>query len=145
MSNKTQLQTNNTELSSLIETIRGKVAGSGGSGSGASIETCTLSLDVFTDSAASGYFCTCWENNTFVVKSGVFKYGSVNKIMVENVVCNSCVFISSYIGSAFIGHQETNVELINYFGADTLRSFNAGYKITAPAGGTATINVYDND
>lgn len=43
MSNKTQLQTNNTELSSLIEAIRGKAAG-GGSGdeSAGTVETGTL-------------------------------------------------------------------------------------------------------
>ena len=42
MSNKTQLQTNNTKLASLIETLQGKAAG-GGSGA-ASLETCTVTF-----------------------------------------------------------------------------------------------------
>ena len=34
MSNKTQLQTNNTQLASLIQTLQGKAAGGGGSSGG---------------------------------------------------------------------------------------------------------------
>lgn len=40
MSNKTQLQTNNTTLSSLIQTLQGKAAG----GSSGAVETCTVTL-----------------------------------------------------------------------------------------------------
>ena len=50
MSNKTQLQTNNTELSSLIEAIRDKAAGSGSSGGG-SIETCVVAVETDGPSA----------------------------------------------------------------------------------------------
>ena len=53
MSNKTQLQTNNTELSSLIEAIRGKAAGSGGAGGG-SIETCEVT---FINNSDEGLDC----------------------------------------------------------------------------------------
>lgn len=42
MSNKTQLQTNNTKLNSLIETLRGKAAG----GSGGSVETANVTISV---------------------------------------------------------------------------------------------------
>jgi hypothetical protein len=40
MSNKTQLQTNNTKYASLIELLRGKAAG----GSGATIGTCSVTI-----------------------------------------------------------------------------------------------------
>jgi hypothetical protein len=43
MSNKTQLQTNNTQLASLIQTLQGKAAGGGGS-SGGGAETCTVEI-----------------------------------------------------------------------------------------------------
>ena len=43
MSNKTQLQTNNSKLTSLIAELQGKAAG-GGSGEGASIVTGTLTI-----------------------------------------------------------------------------------------------------
>lgn len=39
MSNKTQLQTNNTQLASLIQTLQGKAAGGGGGA-----ETCTVEI-----------------------------------------------------------------------------------------------------
>lgn len=41
MSNKTQLQANNTQLASLIQELQGKAAGGGG---GASVETCTVEI-----------------------------------------------------------------------------------------------------
>lgn len=40
MSNKTQLQTNNTQLASLIQTLQGKAAGGSGS-----VETCTVTVE----------------------------------------------------------------------------------------------------
>lgn len=53
MSNKTQLQTNNTNLAALIETLRGKAAGGG-----ASVETCTIKAT--PDSPGSDGVHTVW-------------------------------------------------------------------------------------
>lgn len=50
MSNKTQLQANNTNLASLIQTLQGKAAGSGSSGG---IETCTITRN--NTNAVVGY------------------------------------------------------------------------------------------
>lgn len=46
---KTQLQTNNTRLASMINELKGKAAGSGPSG-GESAETCTVTVSVMGDS-----------------------------------------------------------------------------------------------
>lgn len=86
MSNKQQLQLNNEEVASLIELLRGKTAG--GSGNGASFETCTVTVSIAEDSRTSSFYCflTTIENNVIssqlVKESGVF----------NNVIKNSKLF-----------------------------------------------------
>lgn len=67
MSNKTQLQANNTQLASLISTLQGKAAGGGG----ASVETCTVSI-----SYCGQVYYTGVENGVMVAKSSVYTNNS---------------------------------------------------------------------
>ena len=70
MSNKTQLQTNNTTLASLIQTLQGKAAGSGSSG-GVNVGTCTINIhsgggyvDAQCLQVVNGTIETAWVDNT---------------------------------------------------------------------------------
>lgn len=118
MSNKTQLQTNNTELSSLIETIRGKVAGSGGSGGG-SIETCVVTIEQdFVGPPAPGS----------ELPSFYYTDGSMSLKFIETdsgaftVAKNTIVAISGWYGASTVGSG--SAEEIFY------RAGYAAYKIT---------------
>lgn len=85
MSNKTQLQTNNTQLASLIQTLQGKAAGGGGGG----VETCTVTVTGGGSSTRAHY--TAFENETMCAK----EIGGAGGVTIENVVCGSSVFFSN--------------------------------------------------
>jgi hypothetical protein len=95
--NKTQLQSNNTRLASLIDELKGKAA-SGGSSSGGSVETCTV---IFNPEIVS-------TDNPFVTPSYDFFYTGMENSQIKplwtsignesytiSVVKNSSLFIFS--------------------------------------------------
>lgn len=121
---KTQLQTNNTRLASLIDTLKGKAAGGG---SGGSPETCELAFD-------GGYLCesvctTIDESGDTIVllkSTGVY-YGPV--------VCGS-IFAVGYstnitITDIVVDGLELLCEMTNY----------AFFKVTANAGEQASLSI----
>lgn len=98
MSNKTQLQTNNTDLDALIARVNAAKdtasslpdAGSGGSGGG-SVETCTVTIQA---NYRTYVFLTVYSNGYITVESVPVDAGNV--VTVENVVKNSmmaCIFM----------------------------------------------------
>lgn len=121
-----------------------RIVGTMEAGGGASVDTCTVEI-------------TSYEQNIKLVGATVFVDGVmqgrvpvggvmdafVTTITVENVVCNTALFlriISSNIG----GFSTKNAKNID---SDTSLSTDISYpvfNITAPAGGTATIKVVED-
>ena len=105
MSNKTQLQTNNTRLNSLIETLKGKAAG----GSGGSVETANVTISV-----------NRWDSDSYVnitateVRDGeIFSFaGPVSKgeTLELSVVKNSVIITRAFGTNAEAYTAEGNVE-----------------------------------
>lgn len=100
MSNKTQLQTNNTKYASLIESLRGKaLPGGGSSGDGANIETCTVTIIPSPDESMMDGLCiysaTCYENNVITTKSLCNMGGIYTPITLTNVIINSVIHCGS--------------------------------------------------
>ena len=122
MSNKQQLQTNNTKYASLIETLRGKAIPSGNEdldtelteqenlisqlstildskasgGSGGSVETCTVTIN---SSELIEYVCATTLSNE---KIGGYYFNSrgsedLNTVTLENVVCGSFIGLYSEV------------------------------------------------
>lgn len=129
MSNKTQLQTNNTKLTSLIETLQGKAAGGGGGGS---IETCTVTLD--TSSASSDYHITTegagnliWttvENGEITLKSLCSPFHNAISTVYPSINCikgtTIILGISTYLATDTFQFSCTGgVEIVSY-GGNTL-------------------------
>ena len=103
MSNKSQLQANNTQLSSLIQTLQGKAAG-GGSGSGGSVETCTGTIK---NDAAVG-FTAYYVDSSFTLQS-VSESGFKKTATLSDVVKGSIIIVnganpgmSSYSGVSVV-------------------------------------------
>jgi hypothetical protein len=83
MSNKQQLQTNNTKYASLIETLRGKAAG----GSGGSIETCTV-MSTATGNNKSVYYTEGSGNLQNVTMS-------INEVATFTVLKNTIMYVNN--------------------------------------------------
>lgn len=110
MSNKTQLQTNNSSLDALIARVNAakETAASlpdAGSGSGGSVETCTVTFTIKRFGGISGVFdivYTTYENGT--VSSRCDRITS-NKIYTEfslsNVVCSSSITLVDESGDLY--------------------------------------------
>ena len=122
MSNKTQLQTNNTELSQLITTLQGKATGSGGGGS---VETCTVTISAYN---GSDILYTALVDGEI---QGLHIEGSFTSITLDNIVCNS-VFTFGATGS----YTQTSGDVTLLL---RINSFMKFYKAPADAGAVATI------
>lgn len=87
MSNKTQLLNHNERLASVIQTLQGKSV-PGGSSSGGSVETCTVTIASPHDLRAQA---TVYENGV-ITPSEIFSVWQEDMI-IENVVKGSIVII----------------------------------------------------
>lgn len=140
MSNKTQLQTNNTQLASLISTLQGKAAGGGG----AAVETCSVRVYA-TDGATCLYQVqyTAFEDGKVVSKRVVNNEDYVLQnfdITYENVCCGTVFYVS---GGAMSGVAWTlsGAEHATEYGGYDSRWF----RVNVAAGETATIKMNDDD
>lgn len=116
MSNKTQLQTNNTALDGYIARINAakEVAASlPDAGGGGSIETCTVIIAVHVsypyaapDTLVS---FTQYENGSIIAGSEVIDDISTvgDKVILKNVICNSAISISL---SGIYSHYYTQID-----------------------------------
>jgi hypothetical protein len=128
MSNKTQLQTNNTNLDALISRVNAAKdtaaslpeAGSGGSGGG-SIETCTITFDNIS------WGCPIVIVSAMVVENGIYQTytnfsdtgNQLYTITIPNVVCGSEIGL----GSCFdVGYG--NAPYIEISGTASFNSWN---------------------
>ena len=140
MSNKTQLQTNNTTLSSLIETLRGKAAGGGGG----SVETCSVSVSF---SAGYPFPIIATTATDGVIDSYVYigASGTLATVALDNVLCNSVVYIR-VSGLGMVGCTINGAErLYTHEGDGTLYGYDVLIKMPQEAGANVTVEIYDND
>ncbi len=112
MSNKTQLQTNNTALDALITRVNAAkeaAAGlpeAGGSGGG-NVETCNVTINYVSDFGCFGHIdYTSLNDNALIYTrhmpaSGSYTYGSIS-VTLNNVVCNTTILIEAESMSSII-------------------------------------------
>ena len=127
LTSKQQLQINNTELSSLIELLRGKAAGSG---SGGSVETCTIEIANNTADMMSmvSVAFSVIVNGSIDVMLYTATPGSTNTI--DNVICNSAISITK-------NFMQSSIVTINL----TEIATGEVYKAPATNGAVGTITV----
>ena len=108
MSNKTRLQTNNTNLQALIDKANAlPEAGSGGS---ASVETCTVTIDDNDCGAFDWAYLTVYRNNVCsVIQTPPFEEESHT---ITDVVCNSCIVVTGAMGMPSDVISTSNITLL---------------------------------
>lgn len=119
MSNKTQLQTNNTNLSNLIETLRGKA-------SGGSVETCTLTINCTATSIGKvtlHYIDTNGEYQTYSSESGSISLLKNSMIYVSKDGAN-CKFSTQ--GGLTLLYSPDTISSIFKINEDATISFSYG-------------------
>lgn len=144
MSNKTQLQANNTQLASLIQTLQGKAAGGGGS-SGGEIKTCTVVVN--NEIASKSYGLCEWIFN--VVENGEIKVNAYTGSIIcdstftfENVVCGSFFHIHHTGAYSSAGAYVDNIICVDeHYPSDQVTFLIA----PTEAGTTGTITIFDDD
>lgn len=146
MSNKTQLQTNNINLDALITRVSAAkdVAASlpSAGGGASSVETCTVIINHPNSSQdkLEQYFVTTYINGEYTASYNVtYNNPIITPLTINNVVCGSQLYLESRVDSMMWGYSTEKAEVMQKL---------AGYfviKITAGAGETATIDIYDID
>ena len=105
MSNKTQLQTNNTQLSSLIQELANKAVG-GGSGA---VETCTVTIENAGNYTSVLY--VTYDNGLFVPHLVDISYGTDNHSYFQFITpIGQVIYILS--GDSQLSLDAENAELI---------------------------------
>ena len=146
MSNKTQIQTNNTNLDALITRVNAakntaaSLPDAGGGSGGGSVPTYTLTIES-DNGIYSGYACTVFRDGAIAAENTlqVFSDAYTTPHTIENVVCNSLIAISpSY---DIPGFSITNGSLSVPTGTSAIRL----YTISATDGSNVTLRIYDND
>lgn len=87
MSNKTQLQTNNTTLASIIQTLQGKAAG----GSSGGVETCQVIVNLFAGQSYTLGYTTIDDDGNVIGVTESRKSGTIS----INCVCNTHITVTS--------------------------------------------------
>lgn len=136
MSNKTRLQTNNTNLQSLIDKANSLPDIS--SGGSASIETCTVNITSDNNAIANYMFVTFENDQIGCVYKMTVGSSTSTPMTVSNVVCGSIAYIMGTY--SFTGFTMNNCEKIA-----RISTSSAMIKFTADANGTATIHMFNND
>lgn len=145
MSNKTQLQTNNTALDALITRVNAAkdTAASlpeAGGGGGGSVETCTVTITIGPSGGALGYVAyTSVHNNEVVAYNKTFDESTSIEIIC---LCGSMLVVNETY--ARVVHTYENLQEI----ANNVNGFsNLGdprittFQVTAPANGTASLRI----
>ena len=142
MSNKTQLQTNNTTLDGYITRINAakEVAASlpeaGGSGSSGDIETCTVTINCYPEYGApiDIFAAMTWDGASISMTTGG-NTGS-SQYIIENVVCGSILVLYGY-GSGSSGSNHINSAYSNNI--EVISGVRHAARIIATNNGNAVI------
>lgn len=91
MLNKTRLETNNTNLQSLIKKANALPdAGGGGGSGGGSVETCSININITSPMVTQVvYHVACFENGKIEHKNKL----TTGATIIENVACNTIMYI----------------------------------------------------
>lgn len=139
MSNKTQLQANNTQLASLIQTLQGKAAGGGGA-AGGSLDTCTVTFEC-QDGQSLGWVYTAVKNGEVVPVCEVRASDqTATSATLENVLCGSAIEVVSTL--ALVG--TTCGGGVEYHATGCYPNIRI-FKAPSVAGAIGTIVIYNND
>ena len=164
MSNKTQLQTNNTKYASLIETLRGKAAGSSGEDVTdetnayttklASLETAIAALETELEGKASGgsgggasvETCTV-ELSTSAGHFSRYAYsciedGQIRSLGVDETTATSIVLNNVICGSYIFISNSSLVSAEQASGVEMLLNDAAYWRVTAGGGETAVLKFW---
>lgn len=132
MSNKTQLQANNEQLASLIQTLQGKAQGGG-----SAVETCTVKIvDTGEGKSAPEFetvYITGYDHETGLVFT---EMTFVTDGAEFDVVSGSYIFLGDGFAGTYIS-DVTNGDIVN----NAYNQFVV--KATAAAGETVTISAYN--
>ena len=134
MSFKTDLQSNNTDLQAILDTIN--ALPEAGSSGGGSVETCTVTI---TSSTYIEYLCATVAT-TEGISGCLYNSGGIGDVVtytIENVLCNSYIGILSRVA----------LPVFNISGGATVVEFASGFitfKAPPEAGANSTITIYDN-
>ena len=149
MSNKTQLQTNNTALDALITRVNAAkdVAASlpeasDGSGSVPIVETCAITFNYSSTSTmilSSICYTKLSDNGPEVVNLIANEFNSAS-ILLENVICNTLILAYMEEGGSITYEMSSNINSIN----DEYISIYGARIFVATSGDTGTITVYNN-
>ena len=146
MSNKTQLQTNNTALDALItrvnaaKDVAASLPESGGGGGGGSMETCTVTITIGLSGGIPGYVAyTSVHNNEVVAYNKMFDESTSIEIIC---LCGSMLVVNetyTRVSHTYENLQEiaNNASGVSHLGNPTIRTF----QVTAPANGTASLRI----
>lgn len=134
--NKTQLQTNNTRLASLITELRGKATGGGG----ASMETCSISV---TEPNGMGLYISYTALSDGAITAHVKEYCAGETITLENVVCGSLIS-GSYISGGLEGTPEVGGGVVLNSNRATSATMEMLFTAPTTAGATGSIVLYES-
>lgn len=149
MSNKTQLQTNNTALDALITRVNAakdtaaSLSEAGGGSGGGSVETCTVTINVNQPLVLYEYAVIIKESDGIIsVINDVYRQG--NTVTIPNIVKGSLILIKTNnpVIPAWSFSNSADVSIIHsgYFDSSTWF-----FQIAQTASNNITITIFDND
>lgn len=144
MSNKQQLQTNNTALDALITRINTAkdTAASLPEAGGGSVETCTVTVNSHKGIYAYSY--TAYRNGEYVaVATSDFRSSTTMSIVLDDIVCGSSFMICN---SCAMNGVTVNGG-VEYIGQSAVSISSRALPFKAPiiSGAQATVDIWDND
>lgn len=140
MSNKTQLQTNNTQLASLIQTLQGKAAGGGG---GASVETCSLTVTCNDGSYINWLLATVYRDGKIMTVIPTADE-RLKTYTLDDVVCGTSM-LASFWGLSIYGYSISGGGERVFPDSGYMSVYYGFIKMPSEAGANVTVTVYDND
>lgn len=132
-----ELQSNNTDLQSILDTVNALPEASGG----AAVETCNITMDCYYTGGTSSngeefsYGATVLNESGEIVSVGNASMGLCFPYKINNVVVGSAIYI--IIQGLFNGKKGENIEIIS---SSANRSI-----LKATKGGELSLVIYDDD
>lgn len=133
------LQTNNSSLEEIITQLN-KLPDTG---SGGSVDTCTVNITMSSGIASESYGAWVYENGAYSIKYFIpERYPQVvYPVTITNVVCSSMLYIN-FNANEVSANIDGNCQWIN---RTTTSLGHMYFQLSANAGETITIDLYDSD
>lgn len=138
---KTQLQTNNSRLASLITELEGKAAGGG---SGGSVETCSVRIYCTTNDIF-GYTYLAYRDGGFVPVITMTDNATTLDVTLTDVICGSYIYVQTFINVDGVLTAVTGDATVEFAQAINIGNYAVVYIYTpVNAGGEATVRIKDD-